>query len=492
MNNATCTKRGTTLLQISLASPWHFRRNGRYYLRIRPRGQTRQYFTVSLRTSERSTAMELTKDILSALAVFHLNNPAATWDDLKPQLLTIADECLTVAHGDDSLVAYAMVYDELKSSLTLASAYSPLTAVQQRAVAVGGRILTAAQERLQGRPEGLVGIVKELSDEGQPSQNAPKSVSPHQEPTQPQQAPLLWSELAAQYLEEHKADLKDSSLTQLLSNHKQIEEAFDACDVRDLRKHTRADLIALRTELAETRAPSTVNTILAKLIAVMGWAVNNDHLPKSYTAKLKFTKGTESQREAFKRDQVETIMTRVNALPVTSWERWGLSLLIITGARVGEVMQLTKEDIKEVSGGHWCISINEESADKSLKNKHSKRLVPLTNGAFGFDLKAFVQAVEDGYLPSANTITAARKAGILRTFVKEVLGENKTEFQTLHSLRHHMASSMEAKGVPVVYAQAILGHASGTMTYDTYGSGVPIGVLAGVLKGLFDSDQVAT
>lgn len=55
-----------------------------------------------------------------------------------------------------------------------------------------------------------------------------------------------------------------------------------------------------------------------------------------------------------------------------------------------------------------------------------------------------------------------------------------------------MASSMEAKGVPVVYAQAILGHASGTMTYDTYGSGVPVEVLAGVLKGLFGSAQVAT
>lgn len=479
MSNPISAQRGTTLLKTSLAKPWHFRRNGRYYLRIRPRSQTKSPFTVSLRTSDRPTAMELTKDILSALAVFHLNNPAATWDDLRPQILTIADECLTMAHGDSSLVAYEMVYDQLKSSLTLASAYSPFTAAQQQAVAMGSRILTAAQDRLQGRPDELIAIVRELSDEAKTHPSASSSV-------RPKHAPLPWSELAAQYLEEHKADLKDSSLTQLLSNHKQIEEAFDACDVRDLRTHTRADLIALRTELAETRAPSTVNTILSKLIAVMSWAVNNDHLPKSYTSKLKFTKGTESQREAFRRDQVETIMEGANAVPVTSWERWGLSLLVITGARVGEVMRLTKEDIQQAASSHWCISINEESPDKSIKNKHSKRLVPLTDGAFEFDLKAFLQAVEDGYLPSANTITAARKAGLLRTFVKEILRENRTEFQTLHSLRHHMASSMEAKGVPVVCAQAILGHASGTMTYDTYGSGVPIGVLAGVLNRLFD------
>jgi integrase len=369
-----------------------------------------------------------------------------------------------------------MIYDELKSSLTLASALNPFSMAQQRAVGVGQRILTAAQDRLQGRPEGLVGLVQELS-EGEKSTSVSLSVRDHPEP-------LLWDALSAQFMEEHRDNIKDSSLTQIVSNHKLIGEALEACGVEDLRKHTRADMVAVRAELLETRKPSTVNTILAKLIAVMGWAVANDYLVKAYTSKLKFTKGTESQREAFKRGQVEAIMSHANSLPVSSWERWGLSLLVVTGARVGEVLQLTKNDIKKESG-HWCISINEESPDKSIKNKHSKRVVPLTDGALGFDLELFLSAIESGHLPSANKMSVPRNSGILRGVIKDVLGETKTENQTLHSLRHHMASSLQARGVPAPFTQGILGHASNSISYDTYGSGVPVDVLAGALRGVW-------
>lgn len=57
---------------------------------------------------------------------------------------------------------------------------------------------------------------------------------------------------------------------------------------------------------------------------------------------------------------------------------------------------------------------------------------------------------------------------------------------TFHSLRHSLASLMQAKGVPTVYAQAVMGHASGTITFDTYGSGVPVEVLAKMLRGLLN------
>lgn len=35
------------------------------------------------------------------------------------------------------------------------------------------------------------------------------------------------------------------------------------------------------------------------------------------------------------------------------------------------------------------------------------------------------------------------------------------------------------------YAQAVMGHVSGTITFDTYGSGVPVETIALLLKELF-------
>lgn len=64
-------------------SVWHYRRNGIYYLRVRPRGCATRSFAVSLRTTDRPTAMTLSQDILQALAIFHLDRPEADWPILK-------------------------------------------------------------------------------------------------------------------------------------------------------------------------------------------------------------------------------------------------------------------------------------------------------------------------------------------------------------------------------------------------------------------------
>lgn len=74
-------------LKCRLGRPWHYRRNGRYYLRLRPRGSYRQSVTISLRTSERPAAMSLSQEILQALSTFHLDNPEATWEELRERLL---------------------------------------------------------------------------------------------------------------------------------------------------------------------------------------------------------------------------------------------------------------------------------------------------------------------------------------------------------------------------------------------------------------------
>lgn len=66
---------GTNLLQTALAKPYHYRRSGRYYLRLRPQGTVKGFFTLSLRTTDKATAMTISDDILSTLKAYHLDNP---------------------------------------------------------------------------------------------------------------------------------------------------------------------------------------------------------------------------------------------------------------------------------------------------------------------------------------------------------------------------------------------------------------------------------
>jgi integrase len=484
---------GTSLLQVAppklatqLAKPWHYRRNGRYYLRFRPRNQTLGVYTVSLRTTDRAAAMDISKDIITALAVFHLDRPAATWGELRERLKVIAEECLSMAHGDDSLAAYSMIYDELRGALARGSSKLALNVDQQRALGIGKAILQAAQDRLEGRPDKLVQIIDKINQEEQSNSHSHASVSLS---VGAPQEPLTWAKLSGLYMAEHSVNLKETSRKAALTTHTVIGEAFEAIGVTDLKKHTRENLTNLRTQLLEDRKASTVNNLLAKLKAVLAWAVRADHLAKQYADKLQLTKGADSARVTFTRGQVVALMEHAGALPATSWERWALSLCVITGARVGEISYLTKEDVREVDG-LWCIDINEDSPGKSIKNKHSKRLVPLVDGALGFDLQLFLQAVDAGALPSAHGIGPGRASQKLNLVLKDVLGGSKDKNQTLHSLRHHLISAMQAAGVPVAFAQAAAGQSSGTIAYDGYGSGSPIQrVYEAIQLGLKESAQ---
>lgn len=472
-----CNKTATTLLQTVLAKPWIYRRQGVYYLRVRPVGALTGLFTISLRTNERPQATELTKDILAALAVFHLNNPQAPWADIHSRLSVIALEALTMRHTDASLVAYESIYGELQENLTQAAAQEGLTLNQHRGVVGAQRLLEAATKRLRGDSTDLVDIVDSL--EGIVGAGPAESLKAKREA-------LHWDDLWPVYLKEKEGDVKKSTLDGYKTNYKQVSEALEVTGTSDLRRHTRADLVAMRDELLETRKASTVNNLITQFTTVMTWAVDNDYLAKAYTSKLKLTKGAESSRIPFERSQVESLMAHANTLPNDSWERWCLSILAITGARAREVTQLNRKDFPEIDG-QLCISIREDEEGQSVKNKYSVRVVPLVDGVLGFDRTAFTEALQGPTPPlpiysEVNNIQARKALGVM---VSEVL-PNKSEHQTLHSLRHHMASSFKVAGVPVTFAQALLGHSSGTLAYDTYGgSAIPIGTLAGVIEGVF-------
>ena len=473
---------GTNLLQTALAKPYHYRRSGRYYLRLRPQGSTKGFFTLSLSTTYKATAMTISQDILQTLKDFQLDNPEATWDELRGRLEDIAERSLTMAYGDSSLIAFEMIHDEQHVALREASAKLPLSVNQQRAVSKALEILEAAQERLEGRPLKLVEIIRNLQGE---SCSTPVALSPSLSvlPSEASKS-LTFKTLSGLYMEERKDNIQASTMRDVRSSCEAIGAILGDLD---LKTHTREDMKNLRDKLLEDRKPSTVKKILTRLSTVMDWAVNNDYIAKALTDGLSPTKGTDSSRQAFSQDQVKALMAHAKTLPVDSWQRWALSLGVIAGTRIEELRQLTKADVKEIPGtdgkGVWVIDINRNDG-KSAKTKHSLRVVPLTDGAYGFDLQAFLK----GFVETAETqlfnLGGGRFSEVLNGALRDVLGLKVDRTQTFHSLRHSLAGAMKAAEVPVGTAESILGHSSGSISYDLYGAGsaVEIGRMAEALR----------
>jgi integrase len=293
--------------------------------------------------------------------------------------------------------------------------------------------------------------------------------------------PLTFKALSELYMAERKDSVQASTM----------RDARSSCEVLgavlgelDLRAHTRADMVALKEKLLEARKGSTVNKLLTRLSTVMDWAVNNGYLDKGYDKGLKLTKGADSSRVAFTLEQVKDLMGHSNGLPADSWQRWALSLGVITGARIDELRQLTKEDIKQV-GNDWVIDINNDDG-KTTKTKSSVRLVPLTDGAYGFNLQAFLEFTQSTRSRIFD-LSSGRFSEVLNGCLRSVLGVKADRKQTFHSLRHSMAGALKAAAVDVGIAEEIMGHSSGSISYDLYGAGsaVEVSRMAEALRKAF-------
>ncbi|WP_223488297.1 tyrosine-type recombinase/integrase [Pseudomonas sp. A-RE-19] len=466
-----------------LAKPYHYRRNGIYYLRLRETGSLTRTVSVSLKTTDRKAAMDASRHLAETIKAFHLDHPEATWHQLREHLIWVAEGLLSSAHDVHSLRMWGDLYEGVGMNLTEIAATMPLSVDQHEHVANAKRVMVAAQDRLQGDSVPLVKMIREL--EGKP-ENTSVRVSNASASLSVSGTAMTFEVLSGLYLADRAGEQKATTLSSTKFTHGVLCAALGPLD---LRTHSRADLVALRDQLVTTRKPSTVNQMLMKLSAVLNWAVENGHLEKSFDKKLKFTKGLESSRKALTQDQIAKLMHYANNLPETSWKRWLLSLGIITGGRLNEISQLTTGDIHTLASGITAVHINEAGEGKSIKNKRSERTVPLTDGAYGFDLAAFMRYVEACKFSGSDLLAQIgyRPAGewANQQAIPAALGDSYERGLVYHSLRHSLASLMQAKGVPTTHAQAVMGHASGTITFDTYGSGVPVETLAKVLEELF-------
>lgn len=422
-----------------LAKPYHFRRNGIYYMRLRATGSTTEFASVSLKTSNRRDALDASEHLAGFVRAFHLENPDASWSKLKEHFRVVSMELFEARRDDTVTQVWGGLHDGHSGSVS--SSTRPMKSVAD--VPVSLSVLAPA---------------------------------------------MTFEVLSGLYLADRGQDQKASTLKETKICHGTISAALGELDMRT---HSRADLVALRDRLSDGRMPSTVNKLIVKLSAVLAWSVENGHITKSFDKKLKFTKGTESSRKAFTQDQVCKLVAYCNTLPGTSWKRWLLSLGAITGGRLNEISQLTTSDVLTLEAGIVAIHINEAGEGKSIKNRRSERLVPLTDGAYGFDLAAFLRYVESCRLSGSDSLAQIgyKSAGewANQQAIPTALGDSFGPGLVFHSLRHSLASLMQVRGVPTVHAQAVMGHASGTVTFDTYGSGVPAAVIAEMLKGVFSN-----
>ncbi|MCH6197520.1 tyrosine-type recombinase/integrase [Corynebacterium mastitidis] len=236
---------------------------------------------------------------------------------------------------------------------------------------------------------------------------------------------------------------------------------------------TKSDVQLWIAELHEEGySVSTLEHALEVLRLVLGFAVEEGHLLKNPASGIPLPARKPEDRYYLTVPQVETLANCIG-------QDYGLMIRVLAycGPRFGEVAALRGKDILLDRRRIWlrrAVSRPGGKAEiKDLKN-HRARMVAypqqlhdaLASRAAEVGSEGLLfTSPEGGVLNDSNFHT--RTYGPAKAKVREVLGE-EFPLLTLHDLRHTAASLAVRSGANVKIVQLMLGHASASMTLDTY------------------------
>lgn len=235
----------------------------------------------------------------------------------------------------------------------------------------------------------------------------------------------------------------------------------------------------------------TVNKRLAALRSVLEVAVRNDWIAKNpVSGFIKRDRKTvaKSKRLPLLVSEIETVQSSIDC---DSGDYWIWVLLRYTGARLGEIAQLHKDDVKRHHDGTWYVKIHDEGA-RHVKTVSSVRDVPL-HAAVADNFLAWVRSRPAGPLwPGCWREVEADGGGTQLVPAPEATSKRLNRRlrvagvtdprKTLHSLRHACKDALRHVCPDEELRDAILGHTGAATVGRRYGEGHYLRRLAEVIN----------
>ncbi len=250
----------------------------------------------------------------------------------------------------------------------------------------------------------------------------------------------------------------------------------------DAAKVTADDVVRWKeTRLAAGRSTKTVANDIGELRPIWTWARRNrklafDDNPFAGLSPRTKKRGGLRVRGPFTEEEARRLLEAARAEHAASlhWLPWACCF---TGARIGELAQSRKEDIRREGDGPWCIYIHEQGDGRTLKTPHSERMVPLHPTLLA---EGFLRHVQS--LPAGSPIfpdlkpdsfgsmggTATKKLG---RWVRRKVGIIDRSKDPAHAWRHRFEDQARRAGVPQNVTDALLGHLNAMNESEGYGRG---------------------
>jgi integrase len=254
----------------------------------------------------------------------------------------------------------------------------------------------------------------------------------------------------------------------------------------EARRVTPDDIVGFKDHRLATINPRTGKPISAKTVkdsdlsglkTLFGWAVSNRKLPTNPVTgiTIKLGKPQKLRGKGLSEEEAKAVLQAAlkverggESLGTFHAKRWVPWLAAYTGARVGELAQLRRQDVTK-DGDHWTILLTPEVG--TIKTNEARRVV-LHPHLIELGFPAFVEAAQPGHLflkPSKTGDVLGPLQGLknrLGEFVRGIVKDPNVA--PMHGFRHRFKTVGMEAGVSTRVLDAIQGHAPRTAG-DSYG-----------------------
>ena len=213
---------------------------------------------------------------------------------------------------------------------------------------------------------------------------------------------------------------------------------------------------------------NTWNNRLSLVRQVFARAVADGHLTENPADNsLRLDKSKAAVRLPYSDEDAVCLLAaaRRETVPSLRWAPW---VMAFSGMRAGEVLQLSRGDVRQ-EGAIWFLAVYEDEDGKSVKTGE-RRNVPVHPALIAEGFIGYVETLEGDapLFPERRLNPATNKSGrrwdvdAVGTWVKEVVGIKDARKAPNHSWRHRVEDEMRAAEIPEDVRDAIVGHARQT------------------------------
>ena len=300
----------------------------------------------------------------------------------------------------------------------------------------------------------------------------------------PPPAGLTYDDLLTGWARDRGLDMNARPIARAAYDRKQtIRRLGDFLGHRDATRVTKADAVRWKEDMqARGRAVATVRNDLSEMSAVWTWAIRNGKLELNPFAGISPAKekGKKRQRRAFTQAEAVAILTAARGN--SGYMRWLPWVCCLTGARISEVCQSTKDDLVTLSGVPVLRITDEGDADddtiRSIKNEDSRRNVPIHPALIAEGFLDYVGSLPAGsaLFPDARPdnvfgLRSTNAGKKVSRWLRTDLGIADPRISPNHSWRHFFISACRAAEMNPEVRSALTGHSARMDESAGYGDG---------------------